>query len=116
VTRSIPPILSRAAFVDTRTGVLTREGMLVLDALRSALGGDAATVTPVEPLGALTPVAAPIMALDLLWPVAGAVSAQDGLAPVSGPMVTADNFAPVCGCDMAGGLDPVAPIGPEALP
>lgn len=74
MTRGIPATLTRAAFVDTRTGFLTREGMLFLESLRSSVGGDSATVTPSEPVGSLTPMAA-----------LGAVSGVffDPLAPVS---------------------------------
>lgn len=103
MTRSIPPVLTRAAFVDIRTGILTREGALMLDALRSAMGGDAATVTPVSPLGSLDPVSV-------------AVTPLDGLPPVSGVFAHQDTLSPVCGCDVASGLDPVPPIGPETLP
>lgn len=116
MTRAVPAVLTRAAFVDLRTGVLTREGALMLDALRSAIGGDAATVTPVAPLGALDPLPVAFTPFDALGPVSAAQMAQDGLSPVSGVFVHQDSLAPVCGCDMAIGLDPVSPIGPESLP
>lgn len=100
MTRAVPAVLTRAAFVDLRTGVLTREGALMLNAIRDAIGGDAATVTPVSPLGSLDPVSA-------------AVTPLDGLVPVSGVFVQADSLAPVCGCDVASGLEPVAYTGWE---
>lgn len=116
MSRSIPPILTRAAFVDTRTGVLTREGALLLDALRSALGGDAATITPVDPLGALDPLAVAMTPMEALGPVSAAQVPPDGLGPISWVIDASDSLSPVCGCDVASGIDPVSPIGPETLP
>jgi hypothetical protein len=116
MTRSIPAVLTRAAFVDLRTGYLTREGALFLDGLRGAVGGDAATVTPVEPLGALTPVVAFAAPADGLGPLSVPQAPQDGLSPVSAGIDASSGLLPVCGCDMASGLDPVSPIGPESLP
>lgn len=102
--------------MDVRTGILTREGALLLDSIRGAVGGDAATVTPVEPLGALTPLAAAFTPVDGLGPVTAAQMGQDSLSPIAGATIADGGMSPVCGCDMAGGLDPVSPIGPETLP
>jgi len=90
----VPPILTRAAFVDSR-GMLTREASLLLDALRGAVGGNSAEVSPVSPLGALTPVAL-------------AVTAADTLAPVSVSGAAADLSPVALGCSDAG-LSPVTP-------
>jgi hypothetical protein len=103
VTIGLPPTLTRAAFVDLRTGYLTREGALFLDGLRSALGGDKATITPNDAVGALAPVAALMTAAVDLWPVPAAAS-------------VATDLAPVAVCDGGADLAPVAIPEMGALP
>lgn len=83
MTRAIPAPARRAAFTDPNTGLLTREGVLFLDALRSALGGDAATVTPNAPVGSLDPVGFSGGAVAGLQPVAVAQAMADALSPVA---------------------------------
>jgi hypothetical protein len=98
MTVGIPAPLTRAAWVDVRTGLLTREAILFLDALRNALGGDTARVTPNDAVGALAPVGMAMTAAAPLW-------------PVSVPQGAAD-LAPVAACAMADGLAPVSiPMG-----
>jgi hypothetical protein len=93
--------LTRAAFVDGR-GFLTREGVLFLDAIRSALGGDAAIVNPADPTGALSPVGAFFGASDALLPLSVIVAIAD-LSPVSLP-------------GASGGLEPTCVPASEMLP
>jgi hypothetical protein len=80
VTRSIPPVPTQAEFVD-RAGRLTRPAMALLDAIRSAIGGDAARTTPVEATAGFAPVAVTVRPAVELAPVPVSAGRAD-LAPV----------------------------------
>lgn len=81
MTDRIPPIQTRAAFVD-QSGRLTREGQVLLEAMRAALGGDAATTGGSVATADIAPVAVFGGAVGAdLAPVGVAIAARD-LPPV----------------------------------